>query len=121
VTSGERLVSSGISGAGNGPVFAAPWQAQAFAMTLALVEAGLFTWPEWTSRLADEIRRAQRAGDPDLGDTYYRHWLAALERIVAVKGAVDPPALERTRQAWQNAAARKPHGSPIVLEERDFA
>src|SRR5262249_45523304 len=69
-----------------GPGFGEPWEAQAFAMTLALHERGLFTWPEWAATLADEIKRAQAAGDPDTGETYYRHWLNALERIVAEKG-----------------------------------
>lgn len=104
-----------------GPVFAAPWQAQAFAMTLALYEKGLFTWSEWASCLAEEIKRAQRAGDPDLGDTYYEHWLAALERIVADKGAAQPLALEKTREAWKKAAERTPHGRPIVLDPKDLA
>ena len=68
-----------------GPVFHEPWEAQAFAMTLALYRRGLFTWPEWAAALSEEIKRAQAAGDPDRGDTYYRHWLAALERLVAEK------------------------------------
>ena len=59
----------------DGPVFREPWEAQAFAMTLALHERGLFTWPEWAAALADEIKRAQAAGDPDTGETYYPHWL----------------------------------------------
>ena len=78
-----------------GPVFREPWEAQAFAMTLALHRRGLFTWPEWAETLGAEIRRAQQAGDPDIGDTYYRHWLAALERLVAAKGISDPAALAR--------------------------
>ena len=69
-----------------GPVFREPWEAQAFAMTLALYERGLFNWPEWAATLGEEIKSAQAAGDPDTGETYYRHWLAALERIVAEKG-----------------------------------
>ena len=73
-----------------GPVFREPWEAQAFAMTLALYKRGLFTWPEWAETLGAEIKRAQAAGDPDSGDTYYRHWLAALERLVAEKGIADP-------------------------------
>ena len=71
----------------DGPVFREPWEAQAFAMTLALHERGLFTWPEWAAALADEIKRAQAAGDPDTGETYYAHWLAALEKLVTSKGA----------------------------------
>ena len=60
----------------DGPVFREPWEAQAFAMTLALHERGLFTWNEWAAALAAEIKRAQAAGDPDTGETYYSHWLA---------------------------------------------
>jgi nitrile hydratase accessory protein len=104
----------------DGPVFHAPWEAQAFAIVLALHERGLFTWPEWAMTLADEIKRAQKAGDPDAGDTYYRHLLTALERIVAEKGAADPSALVRYRAAWQHAAQRTPHGRPIALVREDF-
>ena len=104
----------------DGPVFGAPWEAHAFAMALALHERGLFTWAEWAAALADEIRHAQAAGDPDRGDTYYRHWLAALERLAAEKAAADPAALARARAAWQRAARRTPHGAPIELQPGDF-
>jgi nitrile hydratase accessory protein len=103
-----------------GPVFGEPWQAQAFAMTLALYRRGLFTWPEWAATLAGEIRRAQAAGDPDTGDTYYHHWLAALERLVAEKGVADPSSLKRYHDAWDHAADRTPHGTPIELRPEDF-
>src|SRR5690348_2613651 len=73
----------------DGPVFREPWEAQAFALTLALYRKGLFTWPEWAATLAEEIKRAQAAGDPDTGHTYYRHWLNALERLVAEKRIAD--------------------------------
>ena len=73
-----------------GPVFREPWEAQAFAMALALHARGVFTWPEWAATLGAEIKRAQAAGDPDTGETYYRHWLAALERLVDEKGLADP-------------------------------
>ena len=104
-----------------GPVFGEPWQAQAFAMVLALHRQGLFTWPEWAAALAAEITRAQEAGDPDTGDTYYHHWLAALERLVAEKGISDPATLARYRDAWDHAADRTPHGTPIELRAEDFA
>jgi nitrile hydratase accessory protein len=104
-----------------GPVFREPWEAQAFAMTLALHARGLFTWPEWAATLGAEIKRAQAAGDPDTGETYYRHWLAALERIVAAKGLADARVLGRYREAWAHAAARTPHGTPIELKPDDFA
>jgi nitrile hydratase accessory protein len=104
-----------------GPVFREPWEAQAFAMTLSLHERGLFTWPQWAATLADEIKRAQAAGDPDRGDTYYRHWLATLERLVAEKGVTNQETLGRYRDAWDRAADRTPHGTPIELDPRDFA
>ena len=104
-----------------GPVFREPWEAQAFAMTLALHERGLFSWPEWAAALGEEIKRAQAAGDPDTGETYYRHWLNALERIVAAKGLADVTMLARYRHAWHHAADRTPHGTPIELRPDDFA
>ena len=96
----------GIPRGPEGPVFREPWEAQAFAMTLALHERGLFSWGEWAAALADEIKRAQAAGDPDTGDTYYRHWLAALERLVAEKGMPTrhPGALSR-----RLGPRRRPH------------
>jgi nitrile hydratase accessory protein len=103
-----------------GPVFREPWEAQAFAMALALYDRKLFTWPEWAATLADEIRKAQAAGDPDTGETYYRHWLNALERIVAEKGATDAATLKRYFDAWDHAADRTPHGQPIELRPDDF-
>jgi len=103
-----------------GPVFREPWEAQAFAMALALHEWGVFTWPEWAAALAAEIKRAQAHGDPDTGETYYAHWLAALERLVAEKGVTDAGTLARYRDAWDHAADRTPHGQPIELRPDDF-
>ncbi|HKA46299.1 MAG TPA: nitrile hydratase accessory protein [Burkholderiales bacterium] len=110
----------GIPRDAEGPVFREPWEAQAFAMTLALHERGLFAWTEWAATLAAEIKRAQQAGDPDLGNTYYNHWLAALERIVAEKGIASEHSLARYRAAWDHAADRTPHGLPIELRPEDF-
>ena len=103
-----------------GPVFREPWEAQAFAMAVALRERGLFTASEWAETLGAEIKRAQAAGDPDRGDTYYRHWLAALERIVAAKRLSDAATLRRYSDAWSHAARRTPHGTPIELKPVDF-
>jgi nitrile hydratase accessory protein len=103
-----------------GPVFHAPWEAEAFALALSLNTRGVFTWTEWAATLGDEIKKAQAAGDPDTGETYYHHWLAALERIVAAKGLADAHVLSRTRDAWQRACARTPHGTPIELHPGDF-
>ncbi len=103
-----------------GPVFREPWEAQAFAMALTLHERGVFTWPQWAATLSDEIKRAQAAGDPDTGETYYRHWLNALERLVAEKGVTDAATLARYQHAWDHAADRTPHGEPIELQPQDF-
>jgi nitrile hydratase accessory protein len=104
----------------DGPVFREPWEAQAFAMALALHERGLFTWSEWAATIADEITRAQAAGDSDTGETYYHHWLNTLERLVAEKGVTDSNTLTRYRDAWDHAADRTPHGKPIELTPDDF-
>ncbi len=111
----------GIPRDDGGPVFREPWEAQAFAMALALHGRGLFTWNEWAVALAEEIRRAQQGGDPDTGETYYRHWLATLERLIAEKGVTTSDTLLRYRNAWDHAADRTPHGSPIELKAEDFA
>ena len=110
----------GIPCDAEGPVFREPWEAQAFAMALALHERGLFTWPQWAATLAGEIKRAQAAGDPDTGETYYHHWLAALERLVAEKGVATPEMLARYHDAWDHAADRTPHGQAIELRPDDF-
>jgi nitrile hydratase accessory protein len=103
-----------------GPVFREPWEAQAFAMTLSLHARGVFTWTEWAAALSQEIKRAQAAGDPDTGETYYRHWLAALERLVADKGVANGETLHRYKHAWEHACERTPHGEPIELRDEDF-
>jgi nitrile hydratase accessory protein len=110
----------GIPRDDDGPVFHEPWEAQAFAMALALHGRGLFTWRECADTLAGEIKRAQAEGDPDTGDTYYRHWLATLEKLIAAKGVATSETLHRYRDAWDHAADRTPHGSPIELKPEDF-
>jgi nitrile hydratase accessory protein len=110
----------GIPRDDDGPVFREPWEAQAFAMALALHARGLFTWSEWAASLADEIKRAQGLGDPDTGETYYRHWLATLEKLISAKGVATSDMLQRYRDAWDHAADRTPHGQPIDLKPEDF-
>jgi nitrile hydratase accessory protein len=110
----------GIPCDAEGPVFQEPWQAQAFAMALALQSRGVFTWGDWAKMLGEEIKKAQAAGDPDTGTTYYHHWLATLERMVAAKGLATSEALARTYHAWNHAAQRTPHGTPIDLRLEDF-
>jgi nitrile hydratase accessory protein len=106
------LALPGIPRAAEGPVFREPWEAQAFAMAVALHERGTFTWVEWAAALAGEIKAA---GDADSGENYYRHWLAAVEKLVAAKALADPTELEIRRAQWDRAARSTPHGQPIEL------
>jgi len=101
-----------------GPVFAEPWQAQAFAMALRLSEQGHFTWKEWAATLADELKAAADRGEPDDGSHYYEHWLAALERLVTAKGLSDPGAMLARKEAWADAYRHTPHGKPVELRSR---
>jgi nitrile hydratase accessory protein len=104
----------------DGPVFQEPWEAQAFAMALALHQKGVFAWSEWADELGAAIKAAQAAGDPDTGETYYRHWLATLETVLQRKGVSTASDLLSYRDAWERAAARTPHGQPIELQKADF-
>ena len=96
-----------------GPVFAEPWQAQAFALAVRLSEQGHFSWKEWAAALAGELQSAAARGEPDDGSHYYDHWLAALEGLVTSKGLTDPAALETRKQAWADAYHHTPHGKPV--------
>ena len=98
-----------------GPVFAEPWQAQAFALAVKLSEQGHFTWKEWAAALADELKAAAGRGEPDDGSHYYEHWLAVLERLVTEKGLADPAALLKRKEAWADAYRHTPHGKPVEL------
>ena len=105
---------------GSDPVFREPWEAQAFAMAVTLHQQGLFTWPDWAQALAEQIASAQARGEADLGDTYYHHWLAALEKLVAARAGSSMEELARYQHAWRHAAERTPHGQPIDLEPGDL-
>jgi len=98
-----------------GPVFAEPWQAQAFAIAVKLSEQGHFTWKEWAAALAEELKAAADRGEPDDGTHYYEHWMAILERLVTAKGLSDAAALAARKEAWADAYRHTPHGKPIVL------
>ena len=98
-----------------GPVFAEPWQAQAFAMAVRLCEQGHFTWKEWAAALAAELKAAEDRGEPDDGTHYYEHWLAALERLVTAKSLSNPNEMLARKEAWAEAYRRTPHGKPINL------
>jgi nitrile hydratase accessory protein len=119
--SGANAILPGQPHDDQGPVFREPWEAQAFATTLLLHQRGLYTWSEWAQALARQISAAQASGDADLGDTYYRHWLHALESLIAAKQLSSGEELQRYRRAWERAAERTPHGQPIELQYGDLA
>jgi nitrile hydratase accessory protein len=108
-------VGPGMPRDAGGPVFKEPWEARAFALAVGLHERGLFMWSEWAEALAARIDLARADGDPDLGDSYYVHWLNALETLVAAKGAASRDELDRLADSWRLAAERTPHGQPIEL------
>jgi nitrile hydratase accessory protein len=97
------------------PVFAEPWQAQAFALAVKLSEQGHFTWKEWASALAEELKAAADRGEPDDGTHYYEHWLVVLERLVTARGLSDAASLAARKDAWADAYRHTPHGKPVEL------
>jgi nitrile hydratase accessory protein len=101
-----------------GPIFKAPWEAQAFALTLKLHERGAFTWREWADALGAELAAAAARGEPDDGSRYYEHWLAALEKLATAKGIVAGAELQRRADEWDAAARATPHGRPVELPKR---
>jgi nitrile hydratase accessory protein len=102
-----------------GPVFAEPWQAQAFALAVKLSEEGHFTWSEWAGTLGRELKEAADRGEPDDGSHYYHHWLAALEHLVTAKGLTDQVSLNARKEAWADAYRHTPHGQPVELSAAD--
>ena len=101
-----------------GPVFAEPWQAQLFAITVQLSESGHFTWPEWAARFGDALKRASRDGAPADGSAYYDAWLEALEGLLAERDLASPQALAGLKDAWAAAYRETPHGKPVALKAR---
>jgi nitrile hydratase accessory protein len=100
-----------------GPVFAEPWQAQAFALAVRLSELGHFTWDEWAAMLTEELNADAARGEPEDGSRYYHCWLAALERLVVAKQLSDLTTLLECKEAWAEAYRRTPHGHPVELEQ----
>jgi nitrile hydratase accessory protein len=99
-----------------GPIFAEPWQAEAFALTVRLYEAGCFTWPEWADTLAAVVREVRDRGEVDDGSRYYEHWLVALERLITEKQVLSASDLDRRKAAWTRAYLSTPHGHPVELQ-----
>jgi len=108
----DLSVLAGLPTDAEGPVFAEPWQAQSFALTVQLHEGGAFTWTEWAEALSRELKAA---GPADDGRRYYEHWLAALERLVMAKQLAGGDALHARKHQWEAAYLRTPHGRPVTL------
>lgn len=104
----------------NGAVFAEPWQAQVFALTLLAHERGLFSWPQWATALSERLAAARQGGEVDDGTDYYRHWTDALEDLLIRRGVATPEQIHRLEHAWEAAAERTPHGQPIRLGASDL-
>ena len=115
---GDALRLPGFPKEDGGPVFRAPWEAQAFGLTLALFECGCFTWKEWAEHLGAQIATARERGDPDDGTRYYEYWLAALEQLTAKKGLTTLAEMLLRKDEWDRAARSTPHGKPIFLPAR---
>ncbi|MBD8688362.1 MULTISPECIES: nitrile hydratase accessory protein [unclassified Rhizobium] len=103
-----------------GMLFGEPWQAQIFAMTVALNEAGQFEWSEWAGVFSKHRKASARNGMPDTVDTYYDDWLNALEEIASIRSLATGDEQHLYKHAWEHAAERTPHGLPIFLQEADF-
>ena len=101
----------------DGPVFREPWEAHAFALAVRLSEAGCFTWSEWANALSQEIRKAQDRGDPDLGSTYYHHWVRTLERLCVDQGLMNQMDVLKRTEEWRDAYLHTPHGKPVELSK----
>ncbi|QRM55888.1 nitrile hydratase accessory protein [Sinorhizobium sp. BG8] len=113
-TTSDLVRSPGLPRSPEGaPVFAEPWQAQAFAMTVRLHEQGLFSWSDWAEALSTEVHRPGRSAD---GSDYFDCWVAALSNLVAARGVTDETALSALSDRWSRAAEATPHGTPIRLE-----
>jgi nitrile hydratase accessory protein len=109
----------GLPGDDGGPVFAEPWHAEAYALAETLAAQGAFSRSEWAAALGAANAAAQQAGDADLGDTYYEHWLAALESLCSAKGLVAPTTIDDRADTWRRAYLRTPHGLPVELSAGD--
>jgi nitrile hydratase accessory protein len=101
----------------NGPVFAEPWQAQAFALAVRLSAQGYFTRQEWAAALAEELKAAADRGEMDDGSRYYEYWLSALEKLAAAKGLSGRDEMLRRKEAWADAYRHTPHGKPVELRQ----
>ncbi len=97
------------------PVFAEPWHAQVFAVTVALNEAGRFGWPDWAARFSDTLKRNGLDRELDGGDDYFHAWLETLEGLLVEQGAAVSEDVQMLHRAWEQAYLTTPHGQPVHL------
>lgn len=99
--------------------FREPWQAKAFALVVLLHRQGHFAWPEWVQTLATEVKASPQRPDEDADQAYHRQFLAALERVVIVRGLMARDAMTERTEAWRRAYLNTPHGQPVDLAAAD--
>lgn len=100
------------------PVFTAPWQARAFALTVQLNDSGLLPWSTWAGVFSRHLGKVQPHGQNAVeagDDSYYRAWLSALQEVLQSLGIVGYDEVDSVAEAWQAAARATPHGKPIEL------
>src|SRR5262245_16361130 len=78
--------------------FAEPCQAEVFACAIQLSRQGLFSWAEWVEVFSAEIKAHPAAPGESSNAAYFRQWLAALETIVALKGAASPAEIDARQE-----------------------
>ena len=88
--------------------FDAPWQAQLFALTVALNEAGHFTWTEWAARFGPRVQAVEASH-------YWEVWSEALTALLEERGIAEAAEVRALSERWQEAARATPHGVPIRL------
>lgn len=101
-----------------GPVFAEPWQAQAFAMAVELIQKHVISWPDWADAIGHEIAHAQENGFKEDGSDYYHLWVRALENLVVGQGLAAKEELATVKTAWHSAYQDTPHGEPVSIGRR---
>lgn len=85
-----------------------PWQAQLFAITLALNESGHFTWAEWSREFGPRVKHTET-------ERYWEVWSEALVALLEARGMTDSAKIEALKLQWQASARVTPHGQPIEL------
>ena len=88
-------------------VFEAPWEGRSFAMAMALVEDGCFSWDDFRDHLIAAVQRWE--SDPAGEYRYYERWQEALESITAERGIVAATDVDALAAAYAARPAGHDH------------